>query len=541
MPLTLPPAPARTATVVGALPAALLAALPPALLAALLAMPGAPASAQILATGQYLNGTGVGEVVLQQGAVNRATHPFFQSLGTNGRSCASCHAPEDAMSLSAASAQRRWLATAGRDPLFAPIDGANCPKAVPAALTGPTFSGGDQFTGRTRVRSAYSLLLQRGLFRVALPMPTTTSDLRAVGGEAAHPVEFTVTVVSDPYGCNTDPAHATKVDPATGAKTQWLSVYRRPRMAANLKFMTTPALTLGNGALPNIDMVTLAPVVHPTTGQPISGNLMWDGREPTLESQAISATLGHAQASRPPTADQVAQIVAFENSVFAAQMFDFTAGDLRPGFGSTVTGGAAHLSLQPVSFGNFSTFDAWLNGGARRAPARASIQRGQALFNTRPITVGNVAGFNNAVGLGVTNPTTTTCSSCHGGLQAGSDPFPAGQRDIGVGGHAKSLGGPDLDRTLPVFKVSCRAPYTTAFLGREVLTNDPGLALVTGRCADVGRKSVPQLRALASRAPFFSDGSAASLPDVVRVYNQRFKMGLTPSEVNDLANFLKAL
>jgi len=32
------------------------------------------------------------------------TGPFFQSLGTNGRSCATCHQPSDGMSVSAANA-----------------------------------------------------------------------------------------------------------------------------------------------------------------------------------------------------------------------------------------------------------------------------------------------------------------------------------------------------------------------------------------------------------------------------------------------------
>jgi hypothetical protein len=56
-----------------------------------------------------------------------------------------------------------------------------------------------------------------------------------------------------------------------------------------------------------------------------SGNIMWDGREPTLESQAIDATLGHAQALQPPTLEQVAQVVQFEKGIFSAQAFDLRA------------------------------------------------------------------------------------------------------------------------------------------------------------------------------------------------------------------------
>jgi cytochrome c peroxidase len=52
---------------------------------------------------------------------------------------------------------------------------------------------------------------------------------------------------------------------------------------------------------------------------------------------------------------------------------------------------------------------------------------------------------------------------------------------------------------------------------------------------------VPPLRGLASRAPFFSDGSAATMNDVVTFYNNRFNMGLSPQDQRDLANFLNAL
>ena len=40
---------------------------------------------------------------------------FFQSLGTNGRSCSSCHRPAEAWSVSAAEIQLRFLLTRGLD------------------------------------------------------------------------------------------------------------------------------------------------------------------------------------------------------------------------------------------------------------------------------------------------------------------------------------------------------------------------------------------------------------------------------------------
>ncbi len=73
------------------------------------------------------------------------------------------------------------------------------------------------------------------------------------------------------------------------------------------------------------------------------------------------------------------------------------------------------------------------------------------------------------------------------------------------------------------------------------MTNDPGLALVTGKCADIGRFTIPQLRALAAREPYFHDGSARTLREVVEFYDRRFGLGLGVRDKQDLASFLAAL
>jgi hypothetical protein len=54
------------------------------------------------------------------------TGPFFQSLGTNGRSCATCHQASDAWSVSAAHVAERFEETKGLDPIFRTNDGSNC-------------------------------------------------------------------------------------------------------------------------------------------------------------------------------------------------------------------------------------------------------------------------------------------------------------------------------------------------------------------------------------------------------------------------------
>jgi cytochrome c peroxidase len=72
-------------------------------------------------------------------------------------------------------------------------------------------------------------------------------------------------------------------------------------------------------------------------------------------------------------------------------------------------------------------------------------------------------------------------------------------------------------------------------------TSDPGRALISGKCADLGRIKGPILRGLAARAPYFHNGAAATLTEVVEFYNQRFQMGLTDQEKADLVAFLKSL
>jgi cytochrome c peroxidase len=77
--------------------------------------------------------------------------------------------------------------------------------------------------------------------------------------------------------------------------------------------------------------------------------------------------------------------------------------------------------------------------------------------------------------------------------------------------------------------------------GETVQTTDPGRAMVTGKWADIGKFKGPVLRALAARAPYFHNGSATTLEDVLEFYESRFHIGLTPQERSDLLAFLRAL
>ena len=146
-------------------------------------------------------------VLNASGPVNTEGHPFFTALGTNGRACVNCHQPTYGMSVSVAGLVERWRSTDGKDPVFAAFDGSNCP-GLPQ----------DQ-------ESSHSLLLKRGLFRIPLSWPPRNAD------GSPKPVEFTIEVVRDPTGCNTSPEYGLKSAEPT------ISVYRRPRPAANLKYV----------------------------------------------------------------------------------------------------------------------------------------------------------------------------------------------------------------------------------------------------------------------------------------------------------------
>jgi cytochrome c peroxidase len=74
-----------------------------------------------------------------------------------------------------------------------------------------------------------------------------------------------------------------------------------------------------------------------------------------------------------------------------------------------------------------------------------------------------------------------------------------------------------------------------------VQVTDIGRAMMTGRCNDVGKVKGPILRGLAARAPYFHNGSAATLREVVNFYEQRFNIGLSEGQKEDLVAFLLTL
>ena len=276
---------------------------------------------------------------------------FFQSLGTNGRTCATCHVVGEAMSLSAAGARRRFALTRGDGPPVWGLDGANCPN------------------GRRENPTDHSLLLKSGLFRIALTPPANA--------------QFAVSLVQDPYGCAITP---------DGSGQPVVSVYRRPLPATNLRFLSA---IMWDGR------ETLAPLNSSTS---LSDNLVTD-----LTDQANSAINGHAQAAQPATPAQLADIVNFELGLYTAQETDLLAGNLAggeatggaynvysyssqyyPGVNDPLGGDPAGDAFNPVSMTLFSSWRHLSYADVRRPEdwvritARRAIAAGETLFNTAP-------------------------------------------------------------------------------------------------------------------------------------------------------------
>lgn len=451
------------------------------------------------------------------GAIHK-DNPFFQSLGTNGRTCETCHQADQAFSISAKGVQEIYNKSHGRDPLFAAFDGANCP------------------TETSTAREAHSLLLERGLIRIGITLPAAP--------------EFQVAVVHDPYGC------AMTTDATTGRPL--ISVYRRPLPTANLRYLS---------AIMFDGRETLMPL---NNAHSIDANMNFD-----LADQAKSAVLEHAQGVAPSD-EQLAQIVQFEMGLSTAQVRDNDAGMLDK---HEAMGGAKTLSNQPyypgandalggdptgAAFNSnvFSLYTAWekpsVNGhrydwrddwdDRGRNASREDIAAGEKLFNTRAAIITGVRGLNDNPALGSPASITGTCTTCHDSPNVGNHTvalaldiatsrLPGYESDNAIVAGLRELSAPDM----PVFEIrGCPDPANP---GSKITyyTSDPGKGLVSGKCVDVNRGKGPILRGLAARAPYFHNGAAADLKELVNFYNQRFQMNFTETEKRQLIAFLNSL
>jgi cytochrome c peroxidase len=454
----------------------------------------------------FPNPTGFAATSSSVGAIDLGNE-FFQNLGANGRRCVSCHLPSAGWTITPPQVQAIFDRTKGgvvHDPLglgaiFRTNDGSNSPDADVSTLPAR--------------RSAYSMLLTKGLIRVGIGIPATA--------------DFELVAVDDPYG------HASAAE---------LSLFRRPLPATNLQFLST-VMWDGRETFDGTDHCNLA-----AEGGKCFAAIHFD-----LADQSNGATQGHAQAPNPITNAQRESIVAFETTLATAQVWDRDAKGLRAaganGGPEAILGQAFYYGINdnlgdyrtgtPFSPVVFDLYDAWARSSEE---ARRAVARGEEIFNTRPITISGVAGLNFASPFNPPLPASFqgTCTTCHDTPNSGNHSIVA---PLNIGLVDASQRTPDM----PLYTLQQKCVVLadgTRVVGPSCparTVTDPGRALISGKFADIGKFKGPILRGLAARAPYFHNGSAADLGAVVDFYNERFGAGILGKDRDDLIAFLRAL
>jgi cytochrome c peroxidase len=367
-----------------------------------------------------------------KGSVN-LTGEYFKAQGTNGQSCASCHIPEEAWSITPATLQRLFDETDGTHPVFSQLD-ANNP-------------GMDVSTKEAR-RAAYSMLLSRGVFRRGGPPPPNA--------------EWELIAIDDPHGL---------------ANLNLLVEWRR--------------------SMPTINFAVGSSIVNWD-----SANSRGTDQHAGLVNQTGRLVTGALQGP-PATPEIIADIVDFESSLVTAQLTVTGVGRLDS---DGARGGPEQLSTMKKVEGGFNLFDAWANSDN---PKRAQIARGQEVFNS----------------INVSHKSCIVChNSANNGTNIDNDLFDIRTSSV----EART---PDL----PLYT------FRNKRTGETIQLTDAGLGNITGLWEDLGRFKTPTLRGLAARAPYFHNGIAATLEDVVRHYETRFGFIFTDEERADLVAFLNAL
>jgi len=414
-------------------------------------------------------------------ALESPANPFFASLGTNGRTCGSCHHQEAGWSITPAIAQQIAAANPN-DPLFHPVDGTDCPLA---ANSNPSANSTE--------------LLRHGTIRVELAIPANA--------------EFFLNGFADPHACATPPSAGR------------LYLFRRPLPSTNLPFLAT---VMWDG--------------RETTQATIRDDLLQQAEDATLgHAQGIvPLTIDQKQG----IFDFENVLFTAQTTLRSGNStVDLTAGaNGGPAYLANTVGPAFFIGINDTFAPDFDPqafkiFARWEPSApqAGLTSLQQSIGRGEAIFNSRRFPITNVDGLNGAEDRSQAT-ITGTCTTCHNNPEVGnhSSSLPI---NIGISdASGDSAAGRTLDvRSLPIYTFRNR---TT---GAVKTVTDPGRALITGRWRDIGKMKGPILRGLAGREPLFHNGSGTTVAKVVDFYNLRFAIGLSKAEKTDLTNFLKSL
>jgi cytochrome c peroxidase len=201
-----------------------------------------------------------------------------------------------------------------------------------------------------------------------------------------------------------------------------------------------------------------------------------DGREPTLQSQALGALLAHSQIANTPSPSVLDDVAAFQKVLFSS-----------PG-AKAVSDAIARGQTPPDPDPRLTPFE----------------RRGKALFEH-------------------------DCVPCHGGpsqtqVQEPLASIPAiGDVFISkpIPSYAADLPFKEPPVPLTVRRWAVRVPGEAEPVIGE--STDPGKALITGSIDNFNDFDVPTLFGISKTAPYFHDNSARTLTDVVRHYQLLFE------------------
>jgi cytochrome c peroxidase len=352
------------------------------------------------------NDYGVAETFHTSGTID-TTNPFFQPLGTNPRTCATCHSSDQGWRINADAVKELFKATDGLDPIFNLVDNGISPTA-------------DISTRRAR-RDTFQPSTSRALTRFARTIPATA--------------DFTVTDVSDPSGFST---------------TAKFLNFRRPTPTANETLVSSVLTTSG----PTQDIpAQLASLMNGAAGlheqrdvtnNPVPTDQRNAGRDFMLG--VFFAQIIDNQAGRLDADGALGGPTNLSTVPFMLGMNDPAVAGFNPKV--------------------FNIYDAWetyaVNGRHNdcTADAKAAIYRGQEIFNFNQFTISGVTGFNDVPGIG--DPYVGTCSSCHNTPNVGGHSV-IRMMDIGTADP------PNCDPTLPlvtVMETSSGKTRTVCDLGR---------------------------------------------------------------------------
>jgi len=438
-----------------------------------------------------------------------ATNGFFANLGTNGRTCNTCHVEANAWTFTPQHAQ----SLSSNDPLFTPNDGSDCPATSSSQKANSAVS---------------SEVLNYGLIRIMIGIPSSAN--------------FQLASATNPKNC--------AIAPGSSGVGGQLFMFRRPPPSANLIF-DSAVMWDGRETLQAI-----------TTQQNFqsTGALTFD-----LSDQDNGATVGHAQGPSIAGTQADADMVAFETDLYTGQGTYSASHDSVQLYQNGANGGVNYLANEvaqnffigindPLKPGftnaNFNLYTAWeptSSSYPQLNSLQQSIGRGEAIFNNTTFVIHDVPGLNSTPNDPLYNSAdplagqdiTGGCAICHNSPNVGNHstslPINIGvtmAQPVNNNGSSNTT----LDiANLPVYTLQNSASRAT------VQVTDPGKALISGKWTDIGKTKGPILRGLAARAPYFHNGSAKDLTTVVNFYNQRFAIGLTSAQISDLVAFLNAL